>query len=279
LFNKYEKHDNIFFAENDLDYLVGKKIREMSKNELNYTKHSLKNKTLKSTTENDSETKSQITKIIDALKNNILENPREYEFYFKDAKFELEGFLLKKEIIKPNLNTSKSTEIQNLTESIKNLETEKEEKENPEIVNKIPQPHISLEESLKNEIKEEEKKDKEDLIIEKIRNEMSKHEIKKIKKEEKKKGKKEEEENKFDEKSLKKESINIEIKEVSTKQGTEVKKDFNKKLKEKDDEKQIKKKEDKPLKFKFKEKTPKLKEEKEDIDSKSLLSEVLSSLN
>lgn len=117
---------NIYFAEDDLDYLVSKKIRESTEKANNdFTKISI-NKESQSQQKNNKEKqqisgglfpaavdssfnkdtqekwKSKLQILLEELKHKILDNPKDYDFYFKDCVFEFKQELIANNIIKPN---------------------------------------------------------------------------------------------------------------------------------------------------------------------------------
>lgn len=114
-------HPNVYFADNDLEYLISKKIRE-SKDTHEFTKINLKeNKSSKEARTNDInhfdaviknknnkevmvdfQWKQKLEKLLNELESNLIKNPQDYEFYFKDTQYEFKQVLIANKLLDPS---------------------------------------------------------------------------------------------------------------------------------------------------------------------------------
>lgn len=134
LLNSEDKQNNVYFAENDLDFLVNKKLRESeTSNPDSFTKISLQ--------ERENEKKLKAIKIEKKVENNkwfkklqamlkdleekILQNPKDYDFYFKDVMFELKQELISEKIIEPSSYHLDDLTVTNDLEKLRKIEKEK----------------------------------------------------------------------------------------------------------------------------------------------------------
>jgi hypothetical protein len=135
---KSNNNNNVYFAENDLDFLVNKKLRESEEsNPESFTKISLQEKekerenfkkTLKSQKkqqEQDSKWYKKFQVMIKELENKILQNPKDYDFYFKDVMFELKQDLIAEKIIEPSSYHLDDLSEVNDFERLRKIEKEK----------------------------------------------------------------------------------------------------------------------------------------------------------
>jgi len=159
---KEEGNDShIYFADNDLDFVLNKRIRESNQlNNNSFTRRSLLNKT-KSLNKNNgenskhdnnsevgssSEWRSKAIFLIDELKRKVLENPKDFDFYFKDSLFELKQELIKEKVIEVSsfhLDNEMNNDLQRLKKLNKMEELEKKEKETIEEMDKKSDSHHS----------------------------------------------------------------------------------------------------------------------------------------
>ena len=125
---------NVYFANDDIDYLVNKKIRESNLNE-NFTKIKLKKevKVLEKKDEKSNDLEKNIDKILKLLKQKIIESPNDYEFYFKDAQFEIKEYLLSNSILHPNSFHLYNENEKKLKIDIEDLRENKEATESTEM--------------------------------------------------------------------------------------------------------------------------------------------------
>jgi hypothetical protein len=142
------KKNNIYFAENDVDYAVDKKIRETNEvqpdafvshnlthnqeknNDINFIE--TKSKQLEKNEENKSQQntndlrlRNKLDHLLESLKKKIYDNPKDYDFYFKDTIYDFKHFLVNERIIEPtsyHVDDSSNNEKNNDFEKLKKLD-------------------------------------------------------------------------------------------------------------------------------------------------------------
>lgn len=298
--------NNVYFAENDLDFLVNKKLRESeSSNPDSFTKISLQER------ENDKKLKAikiekkvennkwfkKLQAMLKDLEEKILQNPKDYDFYFKDVMFELKQELISEKIIEPSSYHLDDLTVNSDFEKLRKIEKEKrlenlentflKEKNNEELKVKSK---IDSSDNTKKERKENDTKKM-------INNNEFESKIKEIKVEKELKNI----ESKINTKEKKNSNIKIERLNVGLKKDLSIqstdtensenestskieKSSFNsKKAMENDKTKlQEKKEQDIPHEFKFKQSVENSSANRrvssEDVENKSILSDLLKSL-
>ena len=145
-FDSSNKKNNIYFADNDIDYAVDKKIRETNENQPDaFVSHNLVHKEEKNDDINSIETKSKhldedkksqqntnelrlrnkLDHLLENLKRKIYDNPKDYDFYFKDTVYEFKHFLVSERIIEPtsyHVDDPSISEKNNDAEKLKKLD-------------------------------------------------------------------------------------------------------------------------------------------------------------
>jgi len=185
--------NNVYFSDNDLDYAVDKKIRETNDvQEDAFVSHNLKHDLEKNDNVNFIETKStkitsekienkssqntsdlrlrnKLDHLFEILKKKIYDNPKDYDFYFKDTNYEFKQFLVNERIIQPtsyhvddssakekNSDFEKLKKLDNIEKQIMKENNESKKEDNKTNTNKSNNNDISnIEEVLNNRLNKE----------------------------------------------------------------------------------------------------------------------------
>lgn len=120
--------NNIYFADNDIDYLINKKLRE-SYEIKDFTRINLKEKDKDKDNNNSINTKnvinekwiSQLEDMNRELLSKIKENPIDYSYYIDEFKYDIKELLFKEDIIKIKNDDKKSLVSKNDSKIIEEI--------------------------------------------------------------------------------------------------------------------------------------------------------------
>lgn len=146
--------ENVYFAENDIDYLINKKLRESS-DAKDFTRINLKNKIekldLNIHKNENSEWMNKLDELNKELLKNLKENPSQYNYYIDEFKYDIKELLLNKDIINIGIRVKKDYYDENIPELMKN-EILNDRNKNVEAIEKINEFKIKEEKTNRIEI-------------------------------------------------------------------------------------------------------------------------------